>query len=131
MTNSPARHVFGIREDIGVGEWREDHYTTRSYYTVTATHPETGRRFAYAGPLPTPTRNAAKLVIERIESYQARQGVAIDPATREHWVEMDPCYGSPEYERRQPEIAAYDDRIDRENEEYPSSYTRWLSSIGA
>lgn len=128
MSTTKPGYTFGIRDHVVPGEWREDHYTTETLHEVTATHPETGRRYSYCGPARVETKDDARRLIDAIESYQVRTGILIDPASRDYWRETNPVYGSPAWGR---DDEAEVERMDREGQEFPSDYNRWIGSIGA
>jgi hypothetical protein len=66
---SPTLYDLGIREDIVRGEWMEDSYRYFSAFAVLATRRDTGRRFYYAGPVPTSTRQECQKLIDRIQAH--------------------------------------------------------------
>ena len=75
---------------------------TESYFTVIAETAE-GRRLA---SFPNGTAPGMFPTLERAERFAARVDAA-GSIDEQHWIELDPIYGSPAYEGQAFEAAAY------------------------
>jgi hypothetical protein len=95
--------TISVVSDLAIGPWLEDHYQTLTLWGVTA-HNAAGRRFGYAGPVDTDTREEAEGLADRIRAYAAGRP-EWSPVDNVHWNEMDPIYGSDEYVRQGTEAA--------------------------
>jgi hypothetical protein len=100
--NTSARSTsswsLGIDSHASLGPWQEDHYPTVVTHGVVASN-SAGRRFAYCGPVSVDRRVDAEALARRITLYHESHP-AWTPVENKHWQEVEPVYGSLEYERQ-------------------------------
>lgn len=102
-----------VRDELIEGEWLEDYAPLVRIYTVLATH-ENGERFAYRGPFAIKSADHGLRLISRIRQWERDSGEIFDPTDRELWINVEPCYGSREWQRQ--DMDAFLLRQEREDE---------------
>lgn len=85
--------------EVRQGPWCEDHYREVIAWGVVVSN-ERGRRYAYCGPVEIQCREQAVALADWVNGHARRHPEWSPEVKADYWNEIDPVYGSEEYQEQ-------------------------------